>query len=178
VVRYKFLSRDEREQRCSAFVTFKVSTRDIISPISSLVDVHKSIACEYAHDAMGTPLSLEVPQTPSVPQQTMMAMPKEKQDDIIAIDHREDVDDDIKAEVLHKEYQDAAAAEDVVQKSPFEELSFFKTISIFRKATFFALLAAFSAAADGYQVSPACHLIAIQAQSNCRELPFIDCNHR
>jgi len=81
-----------------------------------------------------------------------MATPKEKQDDIIAIDHREDIDDDIKAEVLHKEYQDAASAEDVVQKSPFEELSFFKTISIFRKATFFALLAAFSAAADGYQV--------------------------
>lgn len=81
-------------------------------------------------------------------------MSNEKPTDTIAIQQQDYADDDIKAEVLHEEYKDAAAAsEDVVQKSPFEELTFFKTITLFKKATFLALLAAFSAAADGYQVS-------------------------
>jgi hypothetical protein len=81
-------------------------------------------------------------------------MSNEKPTDTIAIQQQDYADDDVKAEVLHEEYKDAAAAsEDVVQKSPFEELTFFKTITLFKKATFLALLAAFSAAADGYQVS-------------------------
>jgi hypothetical protein len=81
-------------------------------------------------------------------------MPNEKPNDVIATQEESYADADTKAEILHDEYKDAAASsEDVVQKSPFEELTFFKTISLFKKATFLALLAAFSAAADGYQVS-------------------------
>jgi len=80
-------------------------------------------------------------------------MSNEKTHDAIAVEQQNYADDDVKAEILHEEFKDAAVnSEDVVQKSPFEELTFFKTITLFKKATFLALLAAFSAAADGYQV--------------------------
>ncbi|OWT36126.1 sugar transporter [Cryptococcus neoformans Bt1] len=49
---------------------------------------------------------------------------------------------------------------DLVIKSPFEDLSFFVTLKTFKKATFLALLAAFSAAADGYQIAMTGSIIA------------------
>lgn len=39
-----------------------------------------------------------------------------------------------------------------IPKSPFDDMGFIKTIKVFKWATFLAMLAAFSAAADGYQV--------------------------
>ena len=48
----------------------------------------------------------------------------------------------------HIEGLDALTAEDVVMKSPFEDMSLWRTIVVFRKATMIALFAAFSAAAE------------------------------
>jgi hypothetical protein len=56
-----------------------------------------------------------------------------------------DMDEEKKVELQHTE---EVLAEDVIMKSPFEEMNFRKTISVFKKATALALLAAFSAAAE------------------------------
>lgn len=59
--------------------------------------------------------------------------------------------DEKKPEDFHVEDVNAQDA-DFIPKSPFDELGFIKTIKVFKWATFLAMLAAFSAAADGYQV--------------------------
>ena len=48
-------------------------------------------------------------------------------------------------EIQHTE---EVSADDFIMKSPFEEMDFRKTLLVFKKATAFALLAAFSAAAE------------------------------
>jgi MFS transporter, SP family, general alpha glucoside:H+ symporter len=50
-----------------------------------------------------------------------------------------------KGAVVHTE---DVLSDDVIMKSPFEEMDFRKTTMVFRNATFLALLAAFSAAAE------------------------------
>jgi hypothetical protein len=54
-------------------------------------------------------------------------------------------DEKAKGAVVHTE---DVLSDDVIMKSPFEEMDFRKTTMVFRNATFLALLAAFSAAAE------------------------------
>ncbi len=46
------------------------------------------------------------------------------------------------------EHTENVVLDDFIMKSPFEDMDFRKTTMVFRKATFLALLAAFSAAAE------------------------------
>jgi hypothetical protein len=59
--------------------------------------------------------------------------------------------DEKKPEDFHVENVDDHDA-NFIPKSPFDDMGFVKTIKVFKWATFLAMLAAFSAAADGYQV--------------------------
>lgn len=54
-------------------------------------------------------------------------------------------DEKLRAETDHLEN---VYDSDVVMKSPFDDMSFSKTVVVFKKATAMALLAAFSAAAE------------------------------
>jgi hypothetical protein len=56
---------------------------------------------------------------------------------------------DVKKPLEDVEHAELAGyGDEVIMKSPFEDLGFRKTLVVFRKATLFALLAAFSAAAE------------------------------
>nr|XP_031857210.1 uncharacterized protein CI109_007374 [Kwoniella shandongensis]KAA5524282.1 hypothetical protein CI109_007374 [Kwoniella shandongensis] len=70
-------------------------------------------------------------------------------------------DDTEKMDFDHVEEAKAAGIDpSVIMKSPFEDLNFMKTLKTFRKSSALALLAAFSAAADGYQIAMTGSIIA------------------
>ncbi|RSH90011.1 hypothetical protein EHS25_001344 [Saitozyma podzolica] len=59
----------------------------------------------------------------------------------------------MKQDPAHIENIDALTSDDVVMRSPFDDFGPWKTAKIFKKATAVALFAAFSACADGFQIS-------------------------
>jgi hypothetical protein len=84
-----------------------------------------------------------------------------------------------KAEIEQNDLKPRHGDDEVVMKSPFEDFDFFKTLRIFKYATFMALLAAFSASAEygssnstwtlltfysGYQV---CYGVNCLGNANC-----------
>ena len=75
--------------------------------------------------------------------------------------------DEKKPEDFHVENVDDQDA-DSIPKYPFDEMGFIKTIKVFKWATFLAMLAAFSAAADGYQVS-VMTLSTLLTESDCHD---------
>ncbi|WVQ82451.1 hypothetical protein IAT38_004580 [Cryptococcus sp. DSM 104549] len=65
-----------------------------------------------------------------------------------------------KSDFDHVEDAKVGIDPDVVIKSPFEDLPFFVTLKTFKKAVAMSLIAAFSAAADGYQIAMTGSIIA------------------
>ncbi|WWC97802.1 hypothetical protein V866_004689 [Kwoniella sp. B9012] len=69
---------------------------------------------------------------------------------------------DEKPHIDHMEHYDADGKEvdDVITKSPFEDLPWKKTWRVFWKAALMCIFASFSAAADGFQISMTSNIIA------------------
>ncbi|WWC64295.1 uncharacterized protein I303_106905 [Kwoniella dejecticola CBS 10117] len=70
------------------------------------------------------------------------------------------VDEKPKIEHLEGYNVESKEVEDVIMKSPFEDLPWKKTWVVFRKAALMCIFASFSAAADGFQISMTSNIIA------------------